>query len=37
MAAVVEVAGESPGVCRPAGSLMWRLFIPAAVEPEFRL
>ena len=23
--------------CRPAGSPMWRLFIPAGVEPEFRL
>jgi hypothetical protein len=37
MAAAVEVAGESPGACRPAGSPMWRLFIPAGAEPEFRL
>jgi hypothetical protein len=37
IAAAVEVAGESPGVCPPAGSPMWRLFIPAGVEPEFRL
>jgi hypothetical protein len=37
IAAAAEVAGESPGVCRPAGSPMWRLFIPAGVEPEFRL
>jgi hypothetical protein len=37
IAAAAEVAGESPGVCRPAGSPMWRLFIPARVEPEFRL
>jgi hypothetical protein len=35
--AAAEVAGESPRVCRPAGSPMWRLFIPAGVEPEFRL
>jgi hypothetical protein len=35
--AAAEVAGESPGVCRPAGPPMWRLFIPAGVEPEFRL
>jgi hypothetical protein len=37
VAAAAEVAGESPGVCRPVGSSMWRLFIPAGVEPEFRL
>ena len=37
IAAAAEVTGESPGVCRPAGSPMWRLFIPAGVEPEFRL
>jgi hypothetical protein len=35
--AAAEVAGESPGVCRPTGPPMWRLFIPAGVEPEFRL
>jgi hypothetical protein len=35
--AAAEVAGEPPGVCRPAGPPMWRLFIPAGVEPEFRL
>ena len=37
MAAAAEVAGESPGACRPAGSPVWRLFIPAGAEPEFRL
>jgi hypothetical protein len=35
--AEVVVGGEPPGVCRPAGPPMWRLFIPAGVEPEFRL
>jgi hypothetical protein len=29
--------GEPPGSCRPAGPPIWRLFIPAGVEPEFRL
>jgi hypothetical protein len=30
--------GDEPtGVCHPAGPPMWRLFIPAGVEPEFRL
>jgi hypothetical protein len=29
--------GEPPGSCRPIGPPMWRLFIPAGVEPEFRL
>jgi hypothetical protein len=37
IAAAAEVADESPRVCRPAGSPMWRLFIPAGAEPEFRL
>jgi hypothetical protein len=37
MAAAAEVAGESPGACRPAGSPVWRLFIPAGTELEFRL
>jgi hypothetical protein len=37
IAAAAEVVGESPGACRPAGPPMWRLFIPAGVEPEFRL
>jgi hypothetical protein len=37
IAAAAEVAGESPGTCRPAGSPMWRLFIPARTETEFRL
>jgi hypothetical protein len=37
IAAAAEVAGEPPGVCRPAGPPMWRLFIPTGVEPEFRL
>jgi hypothetical protein len=29
--------GEPLGVCRPAGLLVWRLFIPAGTEPESRL
>jgi hypothetical protein len=29
--------GEPTGVYRPVGPPMWRLFIPAGVEPEFRL
>jgi hypothetical protein len=37
MAAAAEFAGESPGTRRPAGSLVWRLFIPVGTEPEFRL
>jgi hypothetical protein len=37
IAAAEEVAGESPGTCRPAGSPVWRLFIPAGTELEFRL
>jgi hypothetical protein len=37
IAAAAEVAGESPGTCRPAGSPVWRLFIPAGTELEFRL
>jgi hypothetical protein len=37
VAAAAVVGGESPGACRPAGPPMWRLFIPAGVEPEFRL
>jgi hypothetical protein len=36
-AAAAEVAGGSPGARRPAGSPVWRLFIPVGVEPEFRL
>jgi hypothetical protein len=35
--AAVVVGGEPTGVGRPAGPPMWRLFIPAGVEPEFRL
>jgi hypothetical protein len=35
--AAAVVGGEPPGVCRPAGPPMWRLFIPAGVEQEFRL
>jgi hypothetical protein len=31
------VAASHLAFCRPAGSPMWRLFIPAGVEPEFRL
>jgi hypothetical protein len=37
MAAAAEVASESPGTRCPAGSPVWRLFIPAGTEPEFRL
>jgi hypothetical protein len=37
IAAATEVTGEPPGACRPAGPPMWRLFIPAGVESEFRL
>jgi hypothetical protein len=37
MAAAVEVIGESPRTRRPAGSPVWRLFIPVGTEPEFRL
>jgi hypothetical protein len=37
VAADEAVAGEPPGVCYPAGPLVWRLFIPAGVEPESRL
>jgi hypothetical protein len=36
-AAAAEVAGGSPGARRPAGSPVWRLFIPVGVEPEFCL
>jgi hypothetical protein len=33
-----EWAAASPlGFCRPAGPPMWGLFVPAGVEPEFRL
>jgi hypothetical protein len=35
--AAAVVGGEPPGACRPAGPPMWRLFITAGVEPEFRL
>jgi hypothetical protein len=31
------VADKPPRVCYPAGPLVWRLFIPAGVEPESRL
>jgi hypothetical protein len=37
IATAAEVTGESPGTCRPAGSPVWRSFIPAGTEPEFRL
>jgi hypothetical protein len=37
MAAAAEVAGGSPGARRPTGSPVWRLYIPAGTEPEFRL
>jgi hypothetical protein len=35
--AVAVVGDEPPRVCRPAGSPMWGLFVPARVETEFRL
>jgi hypothetical protein len=28
---------RSPRTCRPAGSPVWRLFIPAGTGPEFHL
>jgi hypothetical protein len=31
------VIGEPPGVCCLAGPLVWRLFIPAGMNPESRL
>jgi hypothetical protein len=37
VAAGEVVAGEPPGVCYPACLLVWRLFIPAGMEPESRL
>jgi hypothetical protein len=37
MTAAKEVAGESPGTRHPTGSPVWRLFIPAGTELEFRL
>jgi hypothetical protein len=37
MAAAAELADESPETRRPTGSPVWRLFIPAGTEPEFRL
>jgi hypothetical protein len=37
IAAAAEVAGEPPGVCRPACPPMWGLFVPTGVEPEFHL
>jgi hypothetical protein len=36
-AAVGAGGGETLGVRRPAGLLVWRLFIPAGTEPEPRL
>jgi hypothetical protein len=35
--AAAVVGGGPPGARRPAGPPMWGLFIPAGVEPEFRL
>jgi hypothetical protein len=35
--ATAVVGDEPPGACRPAGPPMWGLFVPAGVEPEFRL
>jgi hypothetical protein len=37
VAAGAVVVGEPFGVCYPAGPLVWRLFIPVGVEPEFHL
>jgi hypothetical protein len=37
VAASAVVAGEPPGVCCPAGPLVWRLFISAGVKPESHL
>jgi hypothetical protein len=37
VSAAAEVVGEPLGVCYPAGPLVWRLFIPAGLEPESRL
>jgi hypothetical protein len=37
VAAVRAGGGEPLGVRRPAGLLVWRLFIPAGTEPESRL
>jgi hypothetical protein len=37
MVAAAKVAGGSPSARRPACSPMWRLYIPAGTEPEFRL
>jgi hypothetical protein len=36
-AEVVVAIGEPPGVCYPAGLLVWRLFILAGMDPESRL
>jgi hypothetical protein len=36
-AAVGAGGGEPLGICRPAGLLVWRLFIPAGTEPESHL
>jgi hypothetical protein len=35
--AAAVIGDEPPGACRPAGPLMWGLFVPTGVEPEFRL
>jgi hypothetical protein len=35
--AAAVVGGEPPGLCYPTGPLVWRLFMPTGVEPEFRL
>jgi hypothetical protein len=35
--AAVVVGGEPPRACCPAGPPMWGLFVPAGVEPKFRL
>jgi hypothetical protein len=36
-ATAAEVAGGFPGARHPAGSPVWRLYIPAGTEPEFCL
>jgi hypothetical protein len=37
VAAAAKVVGEPLGVRYPMGPLVWRLFIPAGIEPESRL
>jgi hypothetical protein len=37
VSAAAEIAGKPLGVRHPVDLLVWRLFIPAGVEPESRL